>query len=66
MDEDLRQADFSHLDIRDMTPEQRAEMRRRFQVFVARMRQASRPAKKPAPAAPKKPQKWIPAKRVSR
>jgi hypothetical protein len=65
MTEDLRQADLSHLDVRDMTPAQRAELRRRYEVFVARMRSASHAAKLPAPPKKqKKLPKWTPTKRV--
>lgn len=35
--EDLRQADLSHLHIREMTPEQRDELRRRYREFVSAM-----------------------------
>ena len=34
MGDDLRQADLSNLKINQMTKEQRAEMRRRFEEFV--------------------------------
>jgi hypothetical protein len=32
--EQLRQADLSHLRLQDMTPEQRAELRRRYEKFA--------------------------------
>jgi hypothetical protein len=31
---DIRQADLSHLRVQDMTPEQKAEMKRRFEEFA--------------------------------
>ena len=34
-DDDLRNADLSRLGIRDMTPAQRAELKRRYATFVA-------------------------------
>ena len=36
-DADLRQADLSHLSLAEMTQEQRAEMRRRYDDFVKRL-----------------------------
>jgi hypothetical protein len=33
-EEQLRQADLSHLRLQDMTPHQRAELRRRYENFV--------------------------------
>ena len=57
----LRNADLSHLLVQDMTPEQRAEMRRRFEHFVRNVmrkgKAAPRPQKTPRPA------KWLPGKR---
>ena len=35
MADDLRQANLSHLKINEMTAEQRAEIRRRFEEFVS-------------------------------
>ena len=55
MGEDLRQADLSHLALKDMTPEQRAEMRRRLDVFVGAMAK-----REVLPAAPKRVRKWVP------
>ena len=58
-DEDLRQADLSHLRIEDMTDAQRAELRRRYNDFVERV--LKRPSAA-VPAAPtKKVAKWMPA-----
>jgi hypothetical protein len=33
-EEQLRQADLSHLRLQDMTPDQRAELRRRYENFI--------------------------------
>jgi hypothetical protein len=57
MDDDLRQADLSHLSVKDMSPAQRAEMRRRFETFM----QAFVPKPKPGEVkAPPKVRKWVP------
>ena len=60
--DELRQADLSHLSITDMTPAQRAELKRRYSHFVESFGPAdAKPAdKKPAP----KPQKWVPGKKA--
>jgi hypothetical protein len=34
-EDDLTHADLSHLTVRDMTPTQRAELKRRYATFVA-------------------------------
>jgi hypothetical protein len=56
---ELRQADLSHLRLQDMTPEQRAELRRRYENFAQHF--GSR-APSPTVAPQKKPQlrKWTP------
>jgi hypothetical protein len=62
MAEDLRNADLSDLSVRDMTPEQRAELRRRFRDFLQNVWKAgSRPG---VQSAPKKVRRWAPTKRV--
>jgi L-2-hydroxyglutarate oxidase LhgO len=57
MSDDLRQANLSDLSVKQMTPAQRAELRRRFEAFVANF-------VKPAPGAEKetapKVRKWVP------
>ena len=57
MSEDLRQANLSNLTLKDMTAAQRAEIKRRFEEFVANF-------VKPAPGAPKdnpsRVRKWVP------
>ena len=57
---ELRQADLSHLRLQDMTPGQRAELRRRYEHFVRQCQTGDRPsaarAAKPAHRLPK----WVP------
>jgi len=60
-DDDLSQADLSQLSLRQMTPAQRAELKRRYQTFVANF-QPDSAAKLPAAAVPK-PKKWVPGKK---
>lgn len=55
MSEDLRQADLSHLSLKDMTPAQRAEIRRRYEEF-ARGYMKLPEENKPEP----KTRKWVP------
>jgi hypothetical protein len=57
MGEDLRQANLSHLTINQMTKEQRAEIRRRFEEFVAAF--AKNGPNQQITAAPKV-RKWVP------
>lgn len=55
--DDLRHADLSHLTVSQMTPAQRAEMRRRFEVFMKEI------VGLPPRAAPERPanvRKWVP------
>jgi hypothetical protein len=61
-DEDLRQADLSHLRLGDMTDEQKAEMRRRYADFVSRL--GKPPAPPPRRVKMPGPMKWAPAKKV--
>jgi hypothetical protein len=60
-DDDLRQADLSNLMVQDMTPAQKAEMRRRYAEFVETMRSRRLLATKLPPATAKKLQKWVPS-----
>jgi hypothetical protein len=63
-DTDLRNADLSELDVRDMTAEQRAELRRRYVDFVQRV--GRRPTKAAAPAPKSRGARaWVPGKRPS-
>ena len=63
-DADLRQADLSHLSLSEMTPEQRAEMRRRYDDFVQRL---AKPPKAPERRikAPSR-AKWVPGMKAAR
>lgn len=57
MSEDLRQANLSGLSLKQMTPAQRAELRRRFEAFVAAFVKAPNNASvTKAPAV----RKWLP------
>ena len=58
-DEDLRQADLSHLRVEDMTEAQRAELKRRYEDFVSRVVKPRSAARTPR-AAVKSPVKWVP------
>jgi hypothetical protein len=56
-DEELHQSDLSHLRLQDMTPAQRAELKRRYEHFVRNFQ------KKPPEARKKKKsqvRKWVP------
>jgi len=61
-DDDLRNADLSTLSIRDMTPAQRAELKRRYSTFVASFGPTTA-AKLPG-RANAKPKKWVPGKKA--
>ncbi len=62
-DDELRQADLSHLRIDQMTPEQKAEMRRRYDEFVRSVAgRSTKPARNAAPATPPNTAKWVPKK----
>jgi hypothetical protein len=55
----LRQADLSHLHLQDMTPDQRAELRRRYDDFVGHFgRDGIAPSRYPEPK--KRLRKWTP------
>ncbi|HXZ00594.1 MAG TPA: hypothetical protein VEI03_11375 [Stellaceae bacterium] len=56
----LRQADLSHLHLQDMTPPQRAELRRRYDDFVRHFgRDGMAPSRYPEPRKPRS-RKWTP------
>ena len=61
-DDDLHNADFSQLSIRDMSPAQRAELKRRYAAFVANFNPTSA-AKLPGKTKAK-PKKWVPGKKA--
>jgi len=56
-DEELDQSDLSHLRLQDMTPAQRAELKRRYQRFVRNFQQKPADAKK----TKSQPRKWVPS-----
>ncbi len=56
MDDDLSQADLSNLSLKDMTPAQRAEMRRRYDDFMKTFKKDA-VAPTPMPAGVRK---WVP------
>jgi len=58
--DDLRQADLSHLTVREMSPAQRAELKRRYATFIANFGPAS--TKLPRAKRTGKPKKWVPGK----
>lgn len=56
----LRQADLSHLHLQDMTPSERAELRRRYEDFVRHFgRDGMARSQYPAPRKPRV-RKWMP------
>lgn len=59
-DETLRQADLSHLRLQDMTPEQRTELRRRYDAFVRHFDDGAPPADGAAASKKSAPRKWMP------
>ena len=64
-DDELRQADLSHLRIDQMTPEQKAEIRRRYDEFVRSLAgRAPKPSRNAASATPPNATKWVPTKKV--
>ncbi len=60
--DDLRNADLSQLSIRDMSPAQRAELKRRYAAFVANFNPTT--AAKLPRAKSAKPKKWVPGKKA--
>lgn len=60
-EDELQQADLSHLDLKDMTPAQRAEIKRRFETFVAGISGREEPA-----AVKPKVRKWTPGMKASK
>ncbi|HYC13875.1 MAG TPA: hypothetical protein VEC75_06475 [Stellaceae bacterium] len=58
--DDLRQADLSHLSVREMSPAQRAELKRRYATFIANFGPAT--TKLPVAKRTGKPKRWVPGK----
>jgi hypothetical protein len=54
-DDELSQTDLSHLRLQDMTPAQRAELKRRYAHFVS-----TRPKVPKDPSKKSKIRKWVP------
>jgi len=63
-EDDLRQADLSQLNLRDMTPAQRAELKRRYQKFIANFEPETETKLAAGPA--RKPKKWVPGKKLAK
>jgi hypothetical protein len=63
-DDELRQADLSHLAVGEMTAAQRTEIRRRYADFIKRL--AKPPAAKPVASKTPASVKWIPGKKAGR
>lgn len=57
MSDDLRQANLSHLTLKEMNAAQRAEMRRRFEEFVSNF---VKPDPTPVPETSPRVRKWVP------
>ena len=55
-DEELHQSDLSHLRLQDMTPAQRAELKRRYEHFVRNFKKAPTTVAKKTSRV----QKWVP------
>lgn len=58
-DSEIKQADLTHLRLQDMTPEQRAELRRRYDRFVRHFGGAGAAAARPPQHKPRV-TKWVP------
>lgn len=59
-DETLSQADLSHLRLQDMTPEQRTELRRRYDAFVRHFGDGAPSADSAVARKKSAPRKWTP------
>ena len=60
--DDIRQKDLSNKAVQDMSPEERQEMKRRFEEFAAAMKGSTTDARTEKPAPEKKVVKWDPRK----
>jgi hypothetical protein len=63
-DDELRQADLSHLQLSEMSTAQRAEIRRRYADFIKRLAKPQAPRTMATPTQSST--KWVPGKKVSR
>lgn len=57
----LQQADLTDLRLQDMTPDQRAELRRRYDHFLRHFGRGGVTSRHPAPKS--QPRKWVPGKK---
>jgi hypothetical protein len=57
----MHQADLSHLRLQDMTPSQRAELKRRYEDFVRHFRGRDASTRR-ATAKPRRIRKWTPSR----
>jgi hypothetical protein len=62
-EEHLRQADLSHLRLQDMTAEQRAELRRRYEEFTRHFGRGGLPASNDKKKKPRI-RKWTPGAKI--
>ncbi len=60
--DDIRQKDLSNKAVQDMSPEERQEMKRRFEEFAAAMEGRGIDSRPEQPAPEKKVVKWDPRK----
>jgi hypothetical protein len=58
--DELRQSDLSHLRLQDMSPGQRAELRRRYNDFVRHFGRGGAASPRQAEANPTRLRKWVP------
>lgn len=57
---ELRQSDLSHLRLQDMNPDQRAELRRRYNDFVRHFGRGGTASRRQAERKPPPPRQWVP------
>ena len=58
-EDELRQSDLSHLRLQDMNPDQRAELRRRYNDFVRHFGRGGTISPPPAESKPSPRRKWV-------
>jgi len=63
-DDDLRHADLTRLSVREMTPAQRAELKRRYADFVTNFGPATAAKLPGGKAKTPKPKKWVPGQKA--
>ena len=62
--DNLRNADLSQLSVREMTPAQRAQLKRRYADFVANFGPTTAAKLPKAKVKTPKPKKWVPGKQA--